>query len=350
MRYTTFGRRTGLRVSEYGLGTGNFGTGWGAGAEFDESRKIFERFAEAGGTLIDTADGYQQGDSERFLKELLAAERDNFVLATKYTNGPNPKNVSTSGNSRKNMIRAVEASLRRLGTDYIDLYWVHFPDQMTPTEEILFGLNDLIASGKILHAGLSNFPAWRVAYAAATWDARGWPPLVGIQIEYSLAERTADRELLPAADALGLGVALWSPLAGGLLTGKYRVSKEGRLTDWQRVVHTEDTEQKTAVVDALLRVAEQAGASPSQVAMAWLRARAERAATAHIPIIGPRNLAQLEDYLAALDVQLSEAQIEELDQVSMVALGVPHELNNSAIDASSGGSYSSFLPRAVPVT
>jgi aryl-alcohol dehydrogenase-like predicted oxidoreductase len=349
MRYTTFGRRTGLRVSEYGLGTGNFGTGWGAGAEFDESRKMFERFAEAGGTLIDTADGYQQGDSERFLKELLAAERDNFVLATKYTNGPAPNNVSTTGNSRKNMIRSVEASLRRLGTDYIDLYWVHFPDQMTPTEEILSGFNDLIASGKILHAGLSNFPAWRVAYAAATSDARGWPPLVGIQIEYSLAERTADRELLPAADALGLGVALWSPLAGGLLTGKYRVSKEGRLTDWKAVVHTEDTDQKTAVVDALLRMSEQAGVSPSQVAMAWLRARAERAATAHIPIIGPRDLAQLEDYLAALDVQLSAAQIEELDQVSSVRLGVPFEDNNSGAAATAVGSHSGFLRRALPV-
>jgi aryl-alcohol dehydrogenase-like predicted oxidoreductase len=166
------------------------------------------------------------------------------------------------------MIRAVEASLRRLGTDYIDLYWVHFPDQMTPTEENLSGFNDLIASGKILHAGLSNFPAWRVAYAVATSDARGWPPLAGIQIEYSLAERTAERELLPAADALGLGVALWSPLAGGLLTGKYRVSKVGRLTDWQAVVHAEDTDQKAAIVDALLRIAEQTSASPSQVALA----------------------------------------------------------------------------------
>lgn len=350
MRYTTFGRRTGLRVSEYGLGTGTFGTGWGAGAELEEARKIFDRFAEVGGTLIDTADGYQEGQSEQFLKEFINADRDHFVLATKYTHGPHPMHVSTSGNSRKNMTRAVEASLRRLGTDYIDLYWVHFPDQLTPTEEILSGLDDLVSAGKILHAGLSNFPAWRVSRAAAIADARGWHPLVGIQIEYSLAERTADRELLPMADALGLGVALWSPLAGGLLTGKYRVSKEGRLTDWQgRVIHEEDTHQKTAVVDALLRIADQTGASAAQVAVAWVRNRFAGAATAYVPIIGPRTPAQLEDYLGALDVRLSTEQIRELDGVSAVTLGVPHEINSRVLDEVAGGSADDFVPRAVPV-
>jgi aryl-alcohol dehydrogenase-like predicted oxidoreductase len=349
MKYTTFGRRTGLRVSEVGLGTANFGTGWGSGAEFDEARRIFDRFAEAGGTLIDTADAYQEGDSERFLKELLASDRDRFVVASKYTQGQHPRHISTTGNSRKAMTRAVEASLRRLGTDYIDLYWAHFPDRMTPTEEIVSGLNDLVASGKVLHAGLSNFPAWRVAWASATADARAWHPVVGIQVEYSLAERSADRELLPMADALGLGVALWSPLAGGLLTGKYRVSKEGRLTDLLGIVQPEDTDQKTEIVDTLLRIATLTGASASQIAMAWLRARSERAATAQVPIIGPRTLAQLEDYLGALDIQLGVEHVDELDRVSAVELGVPHDSVDGIIDQAVGGSFSNFLQRATPV-
>jgi aryl-alcohol dehydrogenase-like predicted oxidoreductase len=350
MRYTTFGRRTGLRVSEYGLGTGTFGTGWGAGAELGDARKIFERFAEAGGTLIDTADGYQEGQSEQFLKEFLAADRENFVLASKYSHGIHPMRVSTTGNSRKNMRRAVEASLRRLGTDYLDLYWVHFPDAMTPTEEIVDGLDDLVSAGTILHAGLSNFPAWRVARAATLADERGRHPLVGVQIEYSLADRSAERELWPMADALGLGVALWSPLAGGLLTGKYRVSQEGRLTDWQgRVVHEENTAQKSAVLDTLLRLAGQTGATAAQVAMAWLRTRFTGAPTAYVPIIGPRTLAQLDDYLGALDVTLTPDQVSELDTVSAVPLGVPHEAGLGVLPEVSGGVPEAFLPRAVPV-
>lgn len=228
MRYTTFGRRTGLRVFEYALGTGNFGTGWGAGADVDESRRMFDRFAEAGGTFIDTADNYQFGESEEILAKFIAADRDHFVVASKFTNGATAQpDVSRTGNSRKNMIHSVEASLKRLGTDYIDLYWVHFPDGLTPMEEILRGIDDLVGSGKILHAALSNFPAWRVSRAAALADLKSWAPVAGIQVEYSLVERTADRELLPMAESLGLGAALWSPLGGGLLTGKYRGSAAG---------------------------------------------------------------------------------------------------------------------------
>src|SRR3954453_2846925 len=266
MRYTTLGRRTGLRVSEYGLGTGNFGTAWGTKATREESRQIFDRFADAGGTLIDTADGYQRGQSEEFLGEFLGADRDHFVVATKYTQGAVGGDVSKTGNGRKNMIRSVEESLRRLRTDHVDLYWVHHPDRITPMDEILRGLDDLVSSGKILHAGLSNFPAWRVAWASATADLRGWAPVAAVQVEYSLVERTADRELLPMAEALGLGVALWSPLGGGLLTGKYRHSDAGRLTDWDRLIHTEDSDQKTRVVDELLIIADEIGVPPAQVA------------------------------------------------------------------------------------
>ncbi|NEB04136.1 aldo/keto reductase [Streptomyces sp. SID13726] len=350
MRYTTFGRRTGLRVSEYALGTGNFGTGWGAGAEPDEARRMFDRFAEAGGTFLDTADAYQFGESEELVGEFIAADREHFVLATKFTNGAGPQpGISRTGNSRKNMVASLEASLKRLGTDYIDLFWVHFPDDLTPMEEILRGLDDLVSSGKILHAALSNFPAWRVSRAATLADLKNWAPVAGIQIEYSLVERTPDRELLPMAESLGLGAALWSPLGGGLLTGKYRRSNEGRLSDFKTLVHTESTDQKTAVVDAVLAIAEESGATPAQVSVAWLRERAAQASTSFVPIIGPRNLTQLDDYLGALDVQLAPKQFARLSDVSAIPLGVPHEASAGARNALQGGDSSRVTQPAVPV-
>ncbi|MEU6198619.1 aldo/keto reductase [Streptomyces sp. NPDC047061] len=350
MRYTTFGRRTGLRVSEYALGTGNFGTGWGAGAEPDESRRMFDRFAEAGGTFLDTADSYQFGESEELVGKFIANDRDHFVLATKFTNGAaQRRGISSTGNSRKNMVSSLEASLRRLGTDYVDLYWVHFPDDLTPMEEILRGLDDLVSSGKILHAALSNFPAWRVSRAATLADLKNWAPVAGIQIEYSLVERTADRELLPMAESLGLGAALWSPLGGGLLTGKYRRSIEGRLTDFKTLVHVESTEQKTAIVDSVLAIAEENGATPAQVSVAWLRERASRASTPFVPIIGPRNLAQLDDYLGALDVQLTPKQFARLSDISAIPLGVPHEATAGVRDAVQGGDASRIIQPRVPI-
>jgi aryl-alcohol dehydrogenase-like predicted oxidoreductase len=349
MQHRTFGRLTGLRVSEYALGAGNFGTGWGTGAEPDEARRIFDRFAEAGGTLIDTAESYQLGESETLLGDFLAADRDHFVVATKFSNGVGKPGISTTGNGRKNMVRAVEGSLKRLKTDRIDLYWVHFQDGVTPIEEILRGLDDLVSSGKIVHAGLSNFPAWRVARAQTIAELRGWSPIAGIQVEYSLVERTADRELLPMAEALGLGVTLWSPLGGGLLTGKYRRSDEGRLTDWNRLIHTEDSDQKTRTVDEVLAVAEEIGVPPAQVAMAWLRDLDARSTTSVVSIIGPRTAAQLEDYLAALDVSLTREQADRLDAVSAPTLGVPHGVTAGVRDAVLGGDASRFILPAVPV-
>ncbi|MGW6404568.1 aldo/keto reductase [Streptomyces sp. NPDC055134] len=347
MRYTTFGHRTGLRVSEYALGTANFGTGWGAGAEPDEARRIFDRFAQAGGTFLDTADTYQFGESEELTGKLVSADRDHFVLATKFTLGAAPQpSISRTGNSRKNMVASVEASLKRLGTDYIDLLWVHFPDQLTPMEEILRGLDDLVSSGKIHHAALSNFPAWRVSRAATLADLKNWAPLVGIQNEYSLVERSADRELLPMAESLGLGAALWSPLGGGLLTGKYRRSTEGRLTDLGAVIHTESTDQKTAVVDAVLAIAEEIGVTPAQVAVAWVRERAARSAASLVPIIGPRSLTQLDSYLGALDVQLTPQQFARLSDVSAVPLGVPHEAIAASLSGIQGGDSSRVITHA----
>lgn len=350
MRYTTFGHRTGLRVSEYALGTANFGTGWGAGAEPDEARRIFDRFTEAGGTFLDTADTYQFGESEELTGKFVSADRDHFVLATKFTLGAAPQpSISKTGNSRKNMVASVEASLKRLGTDYIDLLWVHFPDELTPMEEILRGLDDLVRSGKIHHAALSNFPAWRVSRAVTLADLKDWAPIVGIQHEYSLVERTADRELLPMAESLGLGAALWSPLGGGLLTGKYRRSAAGRLSDLGAVIHTESTDQKTAVVDAVLAVAEETGVTPAQVSVAWVRERAARSATALIPIIGPRNPTQLDSYLSALDFQLPPEHFDRLSQVSAVPLGAPHEAIAGSLGGIQGGDASRVIAPAAPL-
>jgi aryl-alcohol dehydrogenase-like predicted oxidoreductase len=326
MRYRIFGRHTGLRVSELALGAGNFGTGWGHGAEPGEARRMFDRYAEAGGNFVDTSDSYQFGQSETLLGDLLAADREHFVLATKYTFGASREGgIARVGNTRKMMVRSVEASLRRLKTDRIDLYWVHMPDGVTPVEEIMRGFDELVRAGKILYAGLSDFPAWRVARAATLAELRGWAPLAGIQFEYSLAERTPDRELLPMAEALGLGTTLWSPLGGGFLTGKYRRAEEGRLTKLGILIHSEKTPRETAILDTLEEVATEAAAMPAAVAIAWLRGKAAASATTLIPVLGPRTLAQLDDTLAALRLTLSDDQLRRLDKASAVPLGFPHD-------------------------
>jgi aryl-alcohol dehydrogenase-like predicted oxidoreductase len=328
MHYKVFGRRTGLRVSELALGGGNFGTGWGHGAEWDEAKRIFDGYLEAGGNFIDTANGYQAGQSETMLGELIAAERDRLVIATKYTMGTTPAaGISHTGNNRKNMIRSVEESLKRLNTDHIDLYWAHISDGLTPMEEILRGFDDLVRSGKILYAGLSNFPAWRIARGELLAEVRGFAPITAIQVEYSLAERTADRELLPMAEALGLAATLWSPLGGGFLTGKYRNSSDDtRATKLGMLIHAEKGARETALLDTLLAVATELDATPTHVAIAWLREKAKRSTTALIPILGSRTREQLDATLGALNVQLSTEQLARLDDVSSVALGVPHEM------------------------
>ncbi|MFM9552371.1 aldo/keto reductase [Streptomyces caniscabiei] len=364
MRYTTFGRTTGLRVSEFALGTANFGTGVGAhpeaaglmwarrgdGAGREEARKVFDRFAEAGGTLVDTADCYQFGESEKLLGEFLAADRDHFVLSSKYTNSDSVRpGVSDTGNSRKNMIRSVESSLRRLRTDHIDLYWAHFPDTLTPTEEILTAVDQLVRSGKILYAGLSNFPAWRVSRAVTIAELRGWAPVIGIQTEYNLVNRTGERELLPMAEALGLGAALWSPLGGGLLTGKYRRTAAGWVSDQNRRHPRNDTDRIEGVVNTVLAVAGETGLSAPQVALAWLRDRAARSTTAFVPVIGPRGVDQLEEYLTSLDVTLTEEHLARLDTASAVELGSPHEIGRLVRDSLIGGDPDRMAAPAVPV-
>jgi aryl-alcohol dehydrogenase-like predicted oxidoreductase len=347
MRYTTFGRRTGLRVSEFALGTANFGTA-DTSAGLEGSRQIFEAFVGAGGTTFDTSNLYQGGEAETVLGGLLGTRRDDFVVITKYSGTretqPHP---GTTGNSRKTMVRSLEASLRRLNTDYVDVFMPHFPDGATPSEEIVAGFDDLIRSGKILHGALSNFPAWRVAGAAVRADLRGHAPVVGIQSEYSLAERSGERELLPMAEAHGLGVLLYSPLAGGLLTGKYRQGEQGRLS--ARGDGVEATAQRTAVVDAVLEIAGELGASPVQVSLAWLRQRAARARTALIPIVGPRTLSHLDGYLGALDLELDEPHYVRLDEVSAPSLGTPHDDVAAALRAGFDGDRGLLDAPALPV-
>jgi aryl-alcohol dehydrogenase-like predicted oxidoreductase len=321
MRYRLFGRGTGLRVAELALGCGLFGTRWGYGAEPDEARKMFDAYLAAGGNFIDTADGYEFGQSEELLGSFLEGKREAVVLATKATLGATPEaNVLSVGNSRLNLVRSVESSLRRLRTDRVDLLWVHMPDAVTSTDEIMRALDDLVRSGKVLYIGLSDFPAWRVARAATLAELRGWAPLAGLQTEYSLVERTPERELLPMANAHGLGVVAWSPLGGGLLTGKYRRGEEGRATSFQRLIHKEDGELKVATVDAVLAIAGEMGATPIQVALGWLLAKGV------VPILGPRTAEQLTGNLAAAGFDLAPEHVARLDKASAVELGFPHEM------------------------
>ncbi len=321
MRYKIFGQRTGLKVSELALGAGMFGTAFGYGAEPDEVRQILRGYAEAGGNLIDTADNYQLGQSEALIGEFIASNRDDFIIASKYSRGSSlHPALAVLGNNRKAMVQSVEGSLKRLRTDRIDLYFVHMDDGVTPVDEIARGLDDLVRAGKIVYAGLSNFPAWRVAAAARTADLRGWAPIAAVQMEYSLLQRTTERELLPMADAFGLGVMGWSPLGGGLLTGKYRKGERGRATDLKESVLHDDLAQNAPVLDALIAVADEIGCTPGQVAIAWVRAKGV------LPVIGPRTRAQLDDNLVAATLQLSDHQLRRLDSVSAVPLGYPHEL------------------------
>jgi aryl-alcohol dehydrogenase-like predicted oxidoreductase len=351
MQYRTFGRRTGLRVSELALGAGNFGTRWGHGADRAGAKKVFDAYVKAGGNFIDTADSYQFGESEEIVGDLIAADRDSLVVGSKYTLGTDDTyGVSRTGNSRKNMVSSVEGSLKRLKTDHIDLYWAHFDDGVTPMEEILRAFDDLVRSGKILYAGLSNFPAWRVSRADLLAELRGWAPIAGIQIEYSLAERTSDRELLPMAEALGLGAALWSPLGGGFLSGKYRSSGEGRINSiLARLVHTEQTARESAILDALFAVAKEIGSSPTEIAIAWLLHKARHCTTALIPILGPRTLEQLDATLGALNLQLSSDHVARLDDVSAIPLGTPHDQIRGSAARIAGGKLDLLTPPAIPI-
>ena len=311
MDYTAFGN-TGLRVSQIALGTGTFGTGWGHGASAGDSAAIFAAYEAAGGNFIDTADIYQFGQSEEILGTLLTGKRENFVLATKYTNGAAPDaDRLVTGNSRKAMVASLEASLRRLRTDRVDIFWVHHPDGITPSEEIVRGLDDLARAGKILYAGLSNFPAWRLARAVTIAELTRAVPIAAAQFEHSLVHRDPEADLFPAAMALGLGIVTWSPLGGGVLTGKYRKGETGRAEGMGgRVFQAENTEQRSRILDTVLAIAAELGTSPDRVAIAWAGTHGA------VPMIGPRTLAQFQGNIGALDLRLTPAHLARLNAVS----------------------------------
>ncbi|MGV9796682.1 aldo/keto reductase [Mycobacterium sp. NPDC003449] len=344
MKQLTFGRNNGLRISELCLGTGTFGSRTRQGATLEEARRIVDRYAGSGGTFIDTASNYQDGDSEEFVGKLLGAQREQFVLASKYSRGSGrPEDRLLAGNSRRSMARSVERSLRRLKTDYLDVYWAHYDDRVTPIDEIVLGFDNLVRSGKILYGGLSNFPAWRVARGQTLAELRGFAPIVGIQVEHSLVERTAERELLPMAEAFGLGAALYSPLGGGYLTGKYRTGGSGRGV----LVYADDAERRTGTLDTVLEIAAGLGVSPGQLAIAWQRQMNRRSASTLVTIAGPRTADQLDDYLRAIELDLSAEIVERLDEASAITLGAPFDSIGGPTDV--GDDPERLDDRAVPV-
>lgn len=328
MKYRLLGN-SGLRVSEAALGAMTFGEEWGWGSAKEESRKVYDAFREAGGNFIDTANLYTNGASESFLGEFMKDHRQSVVLATKYTNAAPGTDPNAAGNQRKNMMQAVEASLKRLQTDYIDLYWVHIWDQLTPVEEVMRGLDDLVRAGKVLYVGISNAPAWWIAQANTLAHLRGWSPFIGLQMEYSLMERTVERELIPMSKALNVGVTAWSPLAGGVLTGKYygqehaeQEGEPGRMSSEMMKDFLPEQQRTERIVTALRSVADEVERSLAQVALAWLRYRPVPV----IPIIGARKLSQLQDNLASFDLTLSPDQVKTLDTASAIELGYPYDL------------------------
>ncbi|MFZ3326605.1 MAG: aldo/keto reductase [Methylocella sp.] len=323
MKYRLLGN-SGLRVSEAALGTMTFGDDWGWGAAKDESRKVYDAFREAGGNFIDTANMYTNGTSESFLGEFTKGHRESVVVATKYTNAASGTDPNAAGNHRKSMVQAVEASLKRLQTDYIDLYWVHVWDQITPVEEVMRGLDDLVRQGKVLYVGISDAPAWWIAQANTLAHLRGWSPFVGLQIEYSLIERTVERELVPMAKALNLGLTAWSPLANGVLTGKYHgrgSSEPGRMSGDMMKEFLPEQHRAERIIAAVKTVSDEVGRSMAQVGLAWLRYRP----TPVIPIIGARKLSQLQDNLASFALALSSDQLKTLDESSRIELGFPQD-------------------------
>ena len=349
--YVTLGR-SGLRVSPFCLGTMTFGEEWGWGTPVKESEAILFRFLERGGNFIDTANGYTRGHSEVIIGNALAhdrSRRDRVVLATKFFTNLYPGDPNGGGGGRKAVIAACEQSLRRLRTDYIDLYWMHVWDRFTPIDETMRALDDLVRDGKVRYIGFSDTPAWKVAEAQMLARANGWTPLVALQIEYSLIERTVEGELLPMAREMGLGVTPWSPLRGGVLTGKYtrenaKTASPGRGNRVTAFL----TERTFGILDELRRIAEARAATPAGVALAWVQGRPGVAST----IIGARRLDQLDQNLDALDVALSPEDVAALDAVSAPQLAFPAPFLGSMADsvmhagATVNGSPSTVWPMA----
>ena len=334
MRYKLLGK-SGLRVSEICLGTMTFGEEWGWGANKEESRNIFDDFADAGGNFIDTANRYTEGTSEKYVGEFISEDRENYVLASKYSLYNKRDNVNAGGNHRKNMIQSVEGSLKRLNTDYLDLLWLHAWDFTTPVDEVMRGLDDLVRAGKVLYLGVSDTPAWVVAQANTMAELRGWTSFIGLQIEYSLVQRTPERDLIPMAKSFGMTVTPWAPLAGGVLTGKYLADEEAD----GRVAATSErrNEHNTRIAEEVVAIANELNVPPATIAVRWTMQKDFQS----IPIIGARKLSQLQDSLRCLRFELPEMYMERLDEVSKIKLGFPHDFlaSDGVKEVIFGGTY-----------
>jgi aryl-alcohol dehydrogenase-like predicted oxidoreductase len=334
--YVTLGR-SGLRVSPFCLGAMTFGEDWGWGSSVAESEGIISRFMERGGNFIDTANVYTKGHSEKIIGDFVGrdhARRDRVVIATKFFGNLFPGDPNGGGAGRKTIVSSCEQSLRRLQTDYIDLYWMHCWDRLTPVEETMRALDDLVTSGKVRYVGFSDTPAWKVSQAQTIAQLRGWAPLVALQIEYSLLERTVEGELIPMAREMGLGVTPWSPLKSGVLSGKYtRENAASVKADRGERVTQNLGERVYGIIDELIAIGKELGASPASVALAWVQGRPGVAST----IIGARRLDQLDQNLAALALTLTPDQVARLDKLSKPTLGFPMQFLNVASMFSQGG-------------
>jgi aryl-alcohol dehydrogenase-like predicted oxidoreductase len=320
--------RSGLRVSPLALGTMTFRVGPGSwGSSDEEAAQMVDMYLDRGGNFIDTANFYgQMGQSEVLLGELVKGRRDRVVISTKYSLTTRPGDPNASGNHRKNMVRSVEDSLKRMGTDYIDLLYLHMWDFRTPIDEILRSFDDLVRSGKVLYIGLSDTPAWQASRMQAIAEVRGWTQFCALQIQYSLIERTVERELIPMAQELGFGVSPWAPLGQGMLTGKYTRAdlKPGSMDDISsrkaiNAVTGKLTERNLEIADVVAAVAKEIGCTPAQLAVAWTLTNPAVAS----PVVGVRTPAQLEDNLGALAVAISPEQLARLDAVSAVPAVFP---------------------------
>ena len=349
MKYKLLGK-SGLRVSELSLGTMTFGEDWGWGASKDVSKEIFDKYVDRGGNFVDTANKYTNGTSERYIGEFINQDRERFVVATKFSLNMSPGDPNAGGNHRKSIVQSLNASLDRLNIDYIDIYWLHTWDFMTPVEEVMQALDDQIKAGKILYIGISDAPAWIIARANAIAEYRGWTPFVAMQMQYSLIQRSIEREFLPMAKELDMTVTAWSPLGGGVLTGKYnRSSSEkdkpssGRLKpDSLRL-----TERNLAIADEVNSIARESGSSPSTVAIKWIQ---EQWNGRIIPILGARTTNQISQNLDCLDLNLSKNQLKTLNEVSKIELGFPYDFlaSQSVIDILYGSTLNSIDTRTRP--
>ncbi len=344
--------RSGLRVSPLSLGTMTFGMPAGWGSTDEDAAAMVDMYFDRGGNFIDTANFYGAGGSETVLAGMIKDRRSRLVLSTKYSLTMNPGDPNASGNQRKNMVQAVEASLKRLGTDYIDLLYMHVWDRRTPAEEVLRAFDDLVRAGKILYAGISDTPAWQISRLQSIADLRGWSPLVALQIPYSLAERTVEREFMPMAQEMGLGVCPWSPLAGGVLSGKYAnvdlgamaTAEFGDLDSREKInFATGLLNERTLGIAAVVgQVAEELGCTSSQVALAWTLL--EPAVVS--PLIGARTLAQFEDNLGALAVEFSAEQLQRLQEASAIEPCFPQEMIEGPVSDGMFGGVCVELPGA----